>query len=389
MVVKISSKGHQMVLTKSSKVSYQKNSNVPQEVIKRSWKVIQCSESIRSSGLQKVLKRSTKSSKSQGNAQILPKVLRPQGFKWSTKGPQIRQMVLKALGVLKGPQKVFKTTSKSSKRYQCPENPLVVKSSSKSHQMVLTKSSKVPKKSPQKVHKKSSKDPEKFSNVLRSSGPQIFKKSSKAQQSPQKVKEMHKMYPRSSGLRVSSDPQKVLKFVKRSSQPSKSSEVHKRYSRRPQSPQRVINVLKILWSSNFLTRSSNGPNKVFKRFLWKELKRSTRIHQKFLNGSSTFWEHQVLRSTKSPQKVHKVLKKSRNCTKGTQDPQASASQLILKMSSNSSKVLQSPRSPQRSTKGIQDDLKVLKMLSTSSISCCRQTFLKWSSNGLHNGLRSY
>ena len=69
-----------------------------------------------------------------------------------------------------------------------------------------------------------------------------------------------------------------------------------------------------------------------------------------------FWEHQVLRSSKSPQKVHKVLKKSRKCTKGTQGPQTSGSQLILKVSSNSSKGHQSPRSHQKSTKGIQSDL---------------------------------
>ena len=435
MVIKWSSQRPQKLLKQSSKG--------PQEVNKRSWKVPQCFKILRSSGLQKVRKTSTKSSRYQENAQSVlrpqdlkwyskyskgpqstripqrssngtqivpkssricqrpqspqyvirfakvlnilkspwnsqrPQVLnrstrshqtflkdssmfwehqdlrsskcpqkvhkvltksrmctnvtqgppRPQVLNWSSKYPQIPQMVLKALGVLKGPQKVFKTTSKSSKRYQCPENPLVVKSSSKSHQMVLTKSSKVPKKSPQKVHKKSSKDPEKFSNVLRSSGPQIFKKSSKAQQSPQKVKEMHKMYPRSSGLRVSSDPQKVLKFLKRSSQPSKSSEVHKRYSRRPQSPQRVINVLKILWSSNFLTGSSNGPNKVFKAF---PMKRTQKVHKKSSRGPENLFN--VLRASgpqvfkksskgpHNPQKVHIILKKSRKCTKGTQGP---------------------------------------------------------------------
>ena len=92
LVVKRSSKGHQMVVTKSSKVSYQKNSNVPQEVIKRSWKVLQCSESIRSSGLQKVRKRSTKSSRYQDHAQKDPNVRSPQVLKWSSnysKGPQI------------------------------------------------------------------------------------------------------------------------------------------------------------------------------------------------------------------------------------------------------------------------------------------------------------
>ena len=163
-----------------------------------------------------------------------------------------------------------------------------------------------------------------------------------------------------SGLSFSTDPENVLKFLKSSSKHSKSSEVHQRYSRRPQSPKRVINVHKILWSSNFLKRSSNGPNKVFKRFLWKELKRSTR----------------------SPQKVKKMHK----CYPRTS--QASVSQLILKMSSNSSKGPQSPRSPQWSTKGIQDDLNVVKTISTSSKSLGRQKFLKRSSNGLHKALKS-
>ena len=108
--------------------------------------------------------------------------------------------------------------------------------------------------------------------------------------------------------------------------------------------------------------SSKSPQ----NFLKTVLKWSTRSHQKFQKGSSMFWEHQVLRSLKSPQKVHKVLKKSRKCTKGTQGPQTSGSQLILKMSSNFSKGYQSPRSPHRSTKRIQGDFKVLKNLSTSS-----------------------
>ena len=99
------------------------------------------------------------------------------------------------------------------------------------------------------------------------------------------------------------------------------------------------------------------------------------------------WEHQVLRSSYCPQKFHKVLKKSRKCTKVTQGPQASGSQLILKMSSISSKGHQSLRSPQRSTNGIQDDLKFLKKLSKSTKSCGRQKFLKWSSNGPHKVLK--
>ena len=126
---------------------------------------------------------------------------------------------------------------------------------------------------------------------------------------------MHKRYPRSSDLRFSTDPQNVLKFLKRSSKPSKSSEVHKRYSSRHQSPQEVINVVKILWSSKvpqmFIKWSSKSPQ----NFLKTVLKWSTRSHQKFQKGSSMFWEHQVLRSLRqsskgpqSPQKVKKMHK---------------------------------------------------------------------------------
>ena len=214
-----------------------------QEVIKSSWKILQRSESIRSSDLPKFLKGSRKSSKSQENAQKVPKVLRPQVLNWSSKCPQIPQKVIKALEVLRGPQKVFKATS---------------------------------------------------------------------------------------------------------------------------IPQNVINVLKILWSSKVpqmvIKWSSQSPQ----MFLKTVLKCSTRSHQKFLKGSSMFWDPHVHRSSKSPQKVHKVLKKSRKCTKGTQGPQTSGSQLILKMSSNSTKGYQSPRSPHSSRKGIQGDFKVLKNLSTSS-----------------------
>ena len=104
-----------------------------------------------------------------------------------------------------------------------------------------------------------------------------------------------------------------------------------------------------------------------------------------------FWEHQVLRSLKSPQKVHKVLKKSRKCTKGTQGPQTSGSQLILKMSSNSSKGQQSPRSPQRSTKGIQDDLNSSKRYQRRQnpvVVKSSQMFIKWSSKSPQNFLKT-
>ena len=94
-----------------------------QEVIKSSWKILQCSEKIRSSGLPKFLKGSRKSSKSQENAQKVPKVLRPQVLNWSSKCPQIPQKVIKALEVLIGPEKVFKAISKSSKIYQRPQSP--------------------------------------------------------------------------------------------------------------------------------------------------------------------------------------------------------------------------------------------------------------------------
>ena len=143
-----------------------------------------------STGLQKVLKRSTKSSKSQENAQKVPKVLRPQVLNWSSKCPQIPQKVIKALEVLRGPQKVFKS--------------------------------------------------------------------------------------------------------------------------KPRSPQKVINVVKILWSSKvpqmFIKWSSKSPQK----FLNTVLKWSTRSQQKVLKSSSTFWDTQVLL-----QKVLKtVLKRSKNAQKG-------------------------------------------------------------------------
>ena len=245
--------------------------------------------------------------------------------------------------------------------------------------MILKKSSKFPKNNPQMVHKKSSKVPERFFNVLRASVPQVFKKSSKGPQSPQKVKKMHKRYPRSSDLRFSNDPQNVLYFLKR--------------PQIPRSPHRstkgIQGDFKVLKNLSTSSKSSVG-NQVRKilnvlKSHWNPqrhqvLNRFTRSHQTFLKDSSTFWEHQLLRSSKIPQRVQKVLKKSRKCTKGTQGPQTSGSQLILKMSSNSSKGHQSPRSPQRSTKGIPVDIKVPKKLSTSSKSCGRQKFLKCSLN---------
>ena len=179
----------------------------------------------------------------------------------------------------------------SSKRYQRPQNPVVVKSSSNGHQMVLTKSSKVPKNSPQMVHKKSAKGPEKFFNVLRYSGPQVFKKSSKRPQSPQKVKKMHKKVPN------------VLR-----------PQVLKRYSNRPQSPQKFINVLNSSVGSQVreilnVLKSPLNPQTP------QVHNRSTRSNQKFLKASSMFWEHQssglqkVLKKSQSPQKVMKMHKR--------------------------------------------------------------------------------
>ena len=227
----------------------------------------------------------------------------------------------------------------SSKRYQRRENPVVVKSSSNGHQMVLTESSKVPKNSPQMFHKKSSKVPERFFSVLRSSCPQVFKKSSKSPQSPQKVKKMHERNPRSSGLRFSNDPQNVLYFLKSA---IKSLEAligpQKVFKSTPQSPQKVINVVKILWSSKvpqmFIKWSSKSPQKSLNTVL----KMSTKSQQKVLKSSSTFWDTQVLRSSKShrkrpqsPQKIRKMHKKVPNVLR----PQ------VLKRYSNR------PQSPQK------------------------------------------
>ena len=299
-----------------------------QEVIKSSWKILQRSEKIRSSGLPKFLKGSRKSSKSQENAQKVPKVFRPQVLNWCSKCPQIPQKVIKTLEVLRGPQKVFKATSIPQNVIN--SNPVVVKSSSNGHQMVLKS---VPKNSPQK---KSSKVPE--NQVLRSS------------------KMVHKVLKKSrtkdTQVQVfSNDPQNV----KSASNPSKS---------RSTKGQGDFKVLK-----NLSTTSKSSVNQVLQnpQCSWNPqrhqvLNRFTRSHQTFLKDP-TF---KVLRSSKIPQRVEKVLKKSRKCTKGTQGPQTSGSQLILKMSSNSSKGYQSPRSPHRSTKGIQGDFKVLKNLSTSS-----------------------
>ena len=277
VIVKSSSNGHQMVLTKSSRVPKNIPKKGPQEVLKRSWKVLQ--KILRSSVLQKVLKRFTKSSKIQENAQKVPKVLAvlrfsadpqdvlnflkrsskpskstevhkrysrrpqiPQTFNnvlkilWSSKvprmvikwssglgssnDPQITQKVLKILEILKGPQKILKSSSKSSKIYQRPQNPVVAKSSSNGHQMVLTKSSKVPKnspkKGPQEFMKRSWKVLQSFA-ILRSTdqgSKLIHKRSRKCTKGTQRPQDW--------------GPQMILKLLKGFSKSSKSWKVLKR-----------------------------------------------------------------------------------------------------------------------------------------------------------------
>ena len=205
--------------------------------------------------------------------------------------------------------------------------------------MVRRKSSKVPKNSPQMVHKKSSKVQGRFFNVWE-----------------------HQV------LRSSKSPQKVHKVFKKSRKCTKGTQGHQTSG----SQQKFLKVV-LKWSAD------PSPQK----FLKTVLKWSTRSHQKFKEGSSMFWEHQALRSSKSPQKVHKVLKKSRKCTKGTQGPQTSGSQLILKVSSNSSKGHQIPRSHQKSTKGIQGDLNSSKRYQRPQ----NAVVVKSSSNGHQMVLR--
>ena len=213
VVVKSSSNGHQMVLTKSSKVP----KNSPQMVHKKSSKVPgRFFNVLRASGPQ-VFKKSSKVHKVLKKSRKCTK---------GTQGPQTSgsQLILKMpSNSSKGhqsPRSPHRSTKgnqgdlKSSKRYQRPQNPVVVKSSSNGHQMVLTKSSKFPKNSSQKVHKKSAKGPEKFFNVLRYSGPQAFKKSSKRPQSPQKVRKMHKKVPNVLRPQVLKDTQIVHKVLK-------------------------------------------------------------------------------------------------------------------------------------------------------------------------------
>ena len=187
----------------------------------------------------------------------------------------------------------------------------------------------------------------KGSSVLRARSSKFLKGSRKSSK-----RKMHKRS-RSSDLRFSTDPQNVLKFLKRSSKPSKSSEVHKRYSSRHQSPQEVINVVKILWSSKvpqmFIKWSSKSPQNFLKTVLkWSRNLKSRKVLQR-ASGPQVF-----KKSSKGPQspqvkKIHKRYPRS-----------SKVIQLILKMASRFSKGYKSPRSPHRSTKRIQGDFKVQK-----------------------------
>ena len=222
VVVKSSSNGHQMVLTEYSKVPknshqmfHKKSSKVPE----RFFNVLRssCPQVLKSpQKVHKVLKKSRKCTKGTQGPQVAGSQLILKMSSNSSKGHQSPRSPQRSTKGIQG-------DLNSSKRYQRPQNPVVVKSSSNGHQMVPTEYSNVPNNSPQMFHKKLSKVPEWFFNVLRSSCPQVFKKSSKGPQSPQKVKKMHKRYPRSSDLRFSNDPQNLLYILKRASNPSKSS----------------------------------------------------------------------------------------------------------------------------------------------------------------------
>ena len=233
-------------------------------------------------------------------------------------------------------------------------------------------------------HQKFLKD---FFNVLRASGPQIFQNSSKGPESPQKVMKMHKRYRQGPQVfRFSTDPQKCPQIPQKVIKALEVLRSPQKVIKATSIPQNVINVLKILWSSKVpqmvIKWSSQSPQKFLKNspqmFHKKSSKSSWKVLQCFEILMSTGLQKVLKRSTKSSksqenaQKVPKVLR-------------SQGSQLILKMSSNSSKGHQSPRSPQRFHKRYSRRPQFLKTLSTSSKSCGRQKFLKWSSNGPHRG----
>ena len=344
VVVKSSSNGHQMVLTNSSKVPKNSPKKGPQEFMKRSWKVLRSFALLKSTGLQKVLKRSTKSSKTQENAQKVPKVLaalRPQLIlKISSKGQENAQKVPNVLRT-----GFLKWSSNYSKGSQNPRN---LERSSKDTQIVLKvlknlstslkssvgnqvrKDPQCPEKSlksskplsPQKVHKKSSKVPERFSNVLRASGPQVFKKPTKGPQSHQKVRKMHKRYPRSSGLRFSTDPQNILNFFQRCSKPLEvhrgPQKVFKATSNSSKSYQRPQNPVMVKSSSNghqmVLTKSSkfpkNSPQKVHKK--------SSKVPQRFFNVLKASGPQVFKMSSKDPQSPQEVKKMHKRYPRSSQ-----------------------------------------------------------------------
>ena len=320
------------------------------KVLKKSRKCTKGTQGPQTSGSQLILKMSSNSSKGYQS---------PRSPHRSTKRIQGDFKVLKNLS----------TSSKSSvgnqvrkilnvlKSHCNPQRHQVLNSFTRSHQKFLKDSSTFW----ENQVLRSSKIPQRVQKVLKKS-----RKCTKGTQGPQ-----------TSGsqliLKMSSNSSKGHQSPRSPQRSTKGIQGDLNSSKRYQRPQNPVVVKS---SSNGHQMSSQSPQ----MFLKTVLKCSTRSHQKFLKGSSTFWEHQVLRSSKIPQRVQKVLKKSRKCTKGTQGPQTSGSQLILKMSSNSSKGHQSPRSPQRSTKGIPVDIKVPKKLSTSSKSCGRQKFLKCSLN---------
>ena len=263
-----------------------RSSKSPQKVhkvLKKSWKCTKGTQGPQTSGSQLILKVSSNSSKGHQS---------PRSPQRSTKGIQ---------GDLN-----------SSKRYQRPQNPVVVKSSSNGHQMVLTKSSKFPKNSPQMVHKKSSKVPERFFNVLRSSCPQVFKKSSKGPQSPQKVKKMHKRYPRSSDLRFSNDPQNVLYFLKSVIKALEVIRSPQKVSKATSIPQNVINVLKILWSSKVpqmvIKWSSQSPQNFLKTVPQMVHKKSSKVPVRFFTVLKSSGPQFFKKSSKGPQSPQKVKK---------------------------------------------------------------------------------
>ena len=219
--------------------------------------------------------------------------------------------------------------------------------------------------------------------------PQVFKKSLK--RSTKSLKKSRKCTKGTQGPQVAGSQlilKNVLKFRQKVIKALEVLRGPQKVFKSTSIPQNVINVLKILWSSKVPQMVFKWSSQSPQMFLKTVLKCSTRSHQKFLKGSSMFWDPHVHRSSNSPQKGPQSPQKVKKLHKRYQGPQVSGSQMILKMSSISSKGPQIPRSPHRSTKGIQGDIKVPKKLSASSKSCGRQKFLKCSLNGPQKVLKS-